>query len=69
MSTLSYRTAGESHGACICALVEGFPAGVTFSSDAIDAELTRRQGGYGRGERMKLESDSVKVLSGVMDGK
>ncbi len=69
MSTLSYRTAGESHGPCICALVEGFPAGVTFSADAIDAELKRRQRGYGRGDRMKLESDCVKVLSGVMEGK
>jgi chorismate synthase len=69
VSTLSCRTAGESHGPCICALVEGFPAGVTFSSDAIDAELKRRQGGYGRGDRMKLEADCVKALSGVMDGK
>ena len=65
---LTYRTAGESHGPCVAALVEGIPAGLTFPAEAINAELRRRQGGYGRGERMKIESDSVKVLSGVMDG-
>lgn len=68
MAQLIYRTTGESHGPCVAALVEGFPAGVTFSEEAINAELRRRQGGYGRGERMKIESDSVKALSGVMDG-
>ncbi len=68
MAQLIYRTTGESHGPCVAALVEGFPAGVTFLEEAINAELRRRQGGYGRGERMKIESDSVKVLSGVMDG-
>ncbi len=68
MAQLIYRTTGESHGPCVAALVEGCPAGITLAEEAINAELRRRQGGYGRGERMKIESDSVKVLSGVMDG-
>ncbi|MEK7711017.1 MAG: chorismate synthase [Planctomycetota bacterium] len=68
MAGLDYRTAGESHGAALIALVEGMPAGVTVDVDLINAELTRRQGGYGRGGRMKIERDSVTVLSGVRRG-
>jgi chorismate synthase len=68
VSRLSYSTAGESHGACVAALVSGFPAGVAFRTEPIDAELRRRQGGYGRGKRMEMESDSVKVLCGVIGG-
>ena len=65
MSGLSYRTAGESHGASLLALVEGLPAGLTVRSDVIDRELQRRQGGYGRGARQQLEQDRVSFLSGV----
>ncbi len=69
MATLSYRTAGESHGKALIALVEGMPAGVTIDKDFIDSELRRRQGGYGRGGRQKIETDHVDFLSGVRLGK
>src|SRR5450432_3484547 len=69
MSTLSYRTAGESHGPAMLALVEGMPAGVPIDKDFIDAELRRRQGGYGRGGRQKIETDAAEFLSGVRMGK
>lgn len=65
---LRYWTAGESHGKGLLALVDGFPAGVRLETDPIDAELRRRQGGYGRGGRQKIESDHVEVLSGVWRG-
>jgi chorismate synthase len=65
MSTLSYRTAGESHGRALLALVEGMPAGVPLDKGFIDNELRRRQGGYGRGGRQKIETDTVEFLSGV----
>jgi chorismate synthase len=68
MSTLLYRTAGESHGRAMLALVEGMPAGVPIDKDFIDAELRRRQGGYGRGGRQKIETDAVEFLSGVRRG-
>lgn len=69
MSTLSYRTAGESHGPALLALVEGMPAGVPLDKDFIDSELRRRQGGYGRGGRQKIETDAVQFLSGARLGK
>jgi len=62
---LSYRTAGESHGKALIALVEGMPAGVPIDVPFIDAELRRRQGGYGRGGRQKIEADRVQLLTGV----
>lgn len=62
---LHYHTAGESHGKALLALVDGFPAGVEVRVEAIDAELRRRQGGYGRGGRQRLEADHVDILSGV----
>ena len=65
MATLSYRTAGESHGRAMLALVEGMPAGVPVDKEFIDNELRRRQGGYGRGGRQKIETDKVEFLSGV----
>ncbi|MGA2034737.1 MAG: chorismate synthase [Thermoguttaceae bacterium] len=65
---LRYLTAGESHGKALVALVDGFPAGVSLKPEEIDAELLRRQGGYGRGGRQKLESDHVEVLSGIWRG-
>src|SRR5436190_18272681 len=69
MSQLSYRTAGESHGKAMLALVEGMPAGVSVDADFINNELRRRQGGYGRGGRQKIETDAVDFLSGVRMGK
>ena len=66
---LRFLTAGESHGPALTVIVEGLPAGLTVDRAAIDADLRRRQGGYGRGGRMKIESDSVEVLSGVRHGK
>lgn len=65
---LRYWTAGESHGKALVALVDGFPAGVPIETESIDCELRRRQGGYGRGGRQRIESDRVDVLSGVWHG-
>ena len=67
-SMLRYFTAGESHGRAMLALVDGFPAGVRVDVEAINAELRRRQGGYGRGGRQRLEDDAVEVLSGMWRG-
>ena len=64
-----FLTAGESHGPCLIAIIEGLPAGLPVSRERIDADLRRRQGGYGRGGRMKIERDTVEVLSGVRHGK
>jgi chorismate synthase len=61
-------TAGESHGPALTAIVEGFPSGVALDDAAIDRELERRQGGYGRGKRQKLETDRIIVDSGVYHG-
>jgi chorismate synthase len=69
MPTLSYRTAGESHGKALIALVEGLPAGVPVDQAFIDNELKRRQGGYGRGGRQKIETDHAEFLTGVRMGK
>jgi chorismate synthase len=69
MGLLSYRTAGESHGKALISLVEGMPARVPVDKDFIDFELRRRQGGYGRGGRQKIETDQVEFLSGVRIGK
>ncbi len=62
---LRYWTAGESHGKALLALVDGFPAGVEIETDSIDVELRRRQGGYGRGGRQRIETDQVEILSGI----
>ena len=69
MATLTYRTAGESHGPALIALIDGMPAGITVDRDFINAELRRRQGGYGRGGRQKIETDTIEILSGVRRGK
>lgn len=66
---LRYWTAGESHGKALLALVDGFPAGVTIDTSEIDSELRRRQGGYGRGGRQRIEVDQVDILSGIWQGK
>lgn len=65
---LRYLTAGESHGRALLALVDGFPAGVQLNVASIDVELARRQGGYGRGGRQKIETDRVEILSGTWRG-
>ena len=66
---LRYWTAGESHGPALTALVDGFPAGLVVNTDSIDSELQRRQGGYGRGGRQRIETDTVTFLSGLWKGK
>jgi chorismate synthase len=62
---LRYETAGESHGECLVATLSGLPAGVPVSVEAIDRELRRRQQGYGRGGRMKIETDHAELVAGV----
>jgi chorismate synthase len=69
MKRILFRTAGESHGRGLTALLEGIPAGLELIMERdVDPELRRRQGGYGRGRRMQIESDSVELLSGVRLG-
>lgn len=65
---LDYRTAGESHGQALIVLVEGLPAGLKLNEDAINDALRRRQGGFGRGGRMKIERDRINILSGIRAG-
>ncbi len=64
-----FTTAGESHGPALVTIIEGVPAGLPIDKAAIDHELWRRQQGYGRGGRMKIETDTVNILSGVRHGK
>lgn len=64
-----FNTSGESHGKALVAIVEGVPAGLPIDTAAINHELWRRQQGYGRGGRMKIETDTVEILSGVRHGK
>ena len=66
---LRFLTAGESHGPCLTMIIEGLPAGLTVEKSIIDADLHRRQGGYGRGGRMKIEKDAVRFVSGIRHGK
>ena len=63
-----FNTAGESHGRALVAIVEGLPAGLAVDAQQINRELERRQWGYGRGGRMKIERDRAEVLSGVRHG-
>lgn len=65
---IRFISGGESHGSRLICILEGLPAGLKVSSDFVNAELKRRQGGYGRGGRMKIESDCVEFLSGVRFG-
>jgi chorismate synthase len=69
MKMIRFSTAGESHGEALIALVSGLPAGVPIDLEFINRELWRRQQGYGRGGRMKIETDKAHVLSGVRHGK
>jgi chorismate synthase len=66
--SLRYLTAGESHGPALCAIAEGFPAGLTVEFDLVDRDLQRRQKGYGRGGRQKIEKDEAQFLSGIRGG-
>ncbi|MCJ7626946.1 MAG: chorismate synthase [Longimicrobiales bacterium] len=69
LRALSFKTAGESHGRGLVALVEGIPAGLGLQlSRDVDPDLRRRQGGYGRGRRMQIESDRAEVISGIRLG-
>ncbi|HRP62531.1 MAG TPA: chorismate synthase [Phycisphaerales bacterium] len=69
MATLIYSTAGESHGPALTVLINGVPAGLEIDHDFINSELARRQGGYGRGGRMRIESDAAAFLAGVRRGR
>src|SRR6267154_4922358 len=66
---LRFEPAGESHGQCLVATLTGLPAGIPISLDFINRELWRRQQGYGRGGRMKIETDRVEIVSGVRHSK
>jgi len=66
---IRYLTSGESHGKALIGILEGVPSGLSVSSVGIDIDLRRRQGGHGRGGRMKIEADRAQILSGVRFGK
>ncbi len=66
---LRFLTAGESHGKALIGILEGIPSGFVINAKDIDSELRRRQGGYGRGGRMQIESDHAEILSGIRHGK
>jgi len=66
---LRFLTAGESHGPCLTAIIEGLPSGLTLDLDAINHDLARRQSGYGRNYRQKIEHDQVEILSGMVYGR
>jgi chorismate synthase len=67
--TLRFTTAGESHGPGLVAIVEGMPAGLELDREALDRDMARRQLGHGRGGRMKIESDTVEIRSGIRHGR
>lgn len=69
MKRFRFLTSGESHGKCLTAIIEGIPAGIRIRPDIINNDLKRRQSGYGRGGRMKIENDTVEIKSGVRFGK
>jgi chorismate synthase len=69
MTALRYLTAGESHGKALIGIIEGIPSGLPLTAGDLDTDLKRRQGGYGRGGRMKIEADRAEILSGVRWGK
>ena len=66
---LRFLTAGESHGQALVVTVDGMPAGLQLDIPSLDDQLRRRQGGYGRGRRMAIESDRVEILAGVRHGR
>jgi chorismate synthase len=66
---IRFLTAGESHGKALTTIVDGFPSNLTISESYINQHLKRRQAGYGRGLRMKIENDKAEILSGIRFGK
>ena len=66
---LRYLNAGESHGRGLMAVLEGVPSGLPITAEAINTDLIRRQGGYGRGGRMRIEKDRIEFICGVRKGK
>ena len=62
---LRYLTSGESHGQSLISILDGVPSNIELNIDEINAELKKRQGGYGRGGRMKIEQDKINILGGV----
>ena len=69
MNKFRFLTAGESHGKCLTAIIEGVPAGFRIKTEIINKDLARRQAGYGRGQRMQIEKDTVEIKSGIRFGK
>jgi chorismate synthase len=69
LEKLRYLTSGESHGQALTCIIDGIPSNLSMSSKDIDKDLARRQKGYGRGGRMKIETDHAQILSGVRHGK
>jgi len=69
LTNFRFLTAGESHGKCLSGIIDGVPAGFEISFEFINNELARRQGGFGRGDRMKIETDEVEIKSGIRFGK
>ena len=69
MNRFRFLTAGESHGKCLTAIIEGVPAGFRIKTSVINEDLARRQVGYGRGGRMQIEHDTAEIKSGVRFGK
>src|SRR4051795_10164787 len=69
MTTFRFTTAGESHGPGLVAVVEGMPAGLELDREALDRDMARRQLGHGRGGRMKIETDTVEIRSGLRHGR
>ena len=68
MSRFTFVTAGESHGPSLTVIVTGMPAGVKLDRERIDHEMRRRQQGYGRSSRMKIEQDAAEITAGVRGG-
>src|SRR3989338_1602303 len=66
---LRYLTSGESHGKCMLTILDGMPAGLFIDERTVNRELSRRMRGYGRGKRMRIESDKVQILSGLRKSK
>ncbi len=66
---MKFLTAGESHGEALAGIIDGYPSGVDVDIDFINSELARRQMGFGRGQRMSIEKDEIKILSGIRKGK
>ncbi len=69
MNKLRFLTAGESHGRALTSVIEGLPSGISVSAEDINADLARRQKGFGRGGRMKIETDKAQILSGIRHGR